>query len=42
MIYDNDNDTLQATLNTMLDTLNKTVQNSYRDLELFSRGPTLH
>lgn len=33
MIYDNDNDTLQATLNTMLDTLNKTVQNSFSDLD---------
>jgi len=33
MIYDNDNDTLQATLNTMLDALNKTVQNSFSDLD---------
>ena len=33
MIYDNDNDTLQATLNTMLDTLNKTVQASFSDLD---------
>ena len=33
MIYDNDSDTLQATLNTMLDTLNKTVQNSFSDLD---------
>jgi len=33
MIYDNDNDTLQATLNSMLDTLNKTVQNSFSDLD---------
>jgi hypothetical protein len=33
MIYDNDNDTLQATLNTMLDTLNKTVQASFSELD---------
>ena len=33
MIYDNDNDTLQATLNTMLDTLNQTVQASFSELD---------
>jgi polyhydroxyalkanoate synthesis regulator phasin len=33
MIYESDNDTLQATLNTMLDTLNKTVQSSFSDLD---------
>ena len=33
LINDNDNDTLQATLNTMLDTLNKTVQASFSDLD---------
>lgn len=32
MIYESDNNTLEATLNTMLDTLNKTVQSSFSDL----------
>ena len=32
MIYDNDTDTIQATINNMLDVLNKTVEQSFSDL----------
>jgi len=32
MIYDNDADTIQATINNMLDVLNKTVEQSFSDL----------